>query len=105
MFYSFLAGFLVVLPFMNFLFVFFSNLMHKIQMIMPSRWTGVVLILSFLLARLFQYGYSHVHPEMYHTLAELMEVHIEITLLSVAMVFYRNARRYNLNASVAESSY
>jgi hypothetical protein len=105
MFYSFLAVFLVVVPFMNFLFGFFSDLMRKVQMIMPSRWTGVVLIMSFLLARVFQYGYSHLHPEMYHTLAEVMEVHIEITLLSVAIVFYRNARRYNLNASVAESSY
>jgi hypothetical protein len=100
MFYSFLGAFLFIVPFMNYLFSFFRALMLKVQMIVPSRWTGVVLLTAFLLARVFQFSYATDNPEMYHTLAEVMEVHIEIILLAVAVVFYKNARKFNQETTV-----
>lgn len=95
MFYLVLAGFLVFIPFMNYCFRFFKNLMFKLEMIIPPRWTGILLIMCFLLARTFQYLYEDQNEELYHTLTELMEVHIEITLMLVAFVFLRRARQFN----------
>lgn len=98
LFYSFLAVFLVVLPLMTFLSGFIKARMQKIQMIVPARWTGFVFICAVLLTRTFQLGFPDVHPEIYHTLAEVMEVHIELVLLTVAIIFYLNQMKFGERA-------